>query len=365
MGDSSDSRSPNIETGPAPVPDNLQPMFFHERPILYRAWHRVQVRARLPHEAGVVVVLLGYYTLGALIAAALGELPQFVAFFILPALLVIDAIGLIGVDLARVNYGRILWKWTPDFDEPYLSQVRDHWDRINYAARAHILSVFGLLMALSYVIAIRATDAQLFPIPAISRPILLGNPILFLYIAIVVCLTGYLGGLGIHITLEHIQFVDRIRRIRLNPQRLLMGETELVEFAWFSFAISVTWFISLGVVAFVFYGDFDLVTYSIYFSGILIGFLLFFLPQYYLHRLVSDSKLELVAEIAADVPPDFVRIKDPTARQMALTSLILIRSIDSIEEWPVNVRVVATEMIAATLPIFVAVFGPAVGFGHL
>jgi len=335
-----------------------RPEFLDDRPLASIGLGRVSSASHLPLIGGILLLSVVLYGLGAAIAQEENELHAYASFYILPLLISLVAIGLYFISIAPHRYGNILWNWSPHFGAEYEDHLRSHWHRINHSKQTHILSFSGGAGGVLYVSLIRLLGPGIVPIPPISQPILFGGPILFGYVAIICGVTGYFAGLGLHIVIEHLRFYSRLPRLRLDPHRLIVGDTELTRLAWFSFSISLIWFACLAVVAIIFYGDFDAVTIGLFACGSLFGVMLFLVPQVYLHEVIQLAKKTLVAEIAGSLPRNWATQEVLAADPSIAPRLTLIRSVDSITEWPVDLRLVLSEIGAVLLPVAASVLSP-------
>lgn len=313
------------------------------------------------HMLGVVVLLGILYAAGLAIGYEQGDAEQVLRFYFLPVMLVEIGWGVFAIDWARGRYKRILWDWRKNFGEWYQDTLYRHWRRLCHDKESYWVTAPAAAAVAGYIIGIRVSHGSTIPIPSISQPIVLGSPAEFVYITIVGAILGYVGGWGIYIIIEHTRFLHSLSQKHLIAFRVITGESEIKELAEFSLMNSVNWFVALAIVSPIFFTNINRASISGYIAATLIGFVAFILPQFYLHDIMVRAKSTLVRELRDTLPSGVQETQALTSDVRAMSILTLIRTTDQMPDWPIDIRVVMTEVLGVLLPVVTGILGAQFG----
>lgn len=313
------------------------------------------------HALGVTTALLGVYAVGFLTAWATGDFGGFVTFYAVPLVLAEIGWGIFSMDWLRDRYRQVLWEWRRNFGGEYRDRLDAHWKRLadEYAS----LRFTGPLMAIcaGLILGVRVLPGFASFVGSIAQPVVSAPGPLFVYFLVLGVALGYVAGWGVHIIVEHMAFLAALARAHLNPYGIMTGESGIEAVANLSFLSSVSWFGAVALATGVLYRNLDVGSIALYLFAVAIGLVGFLVPQVYLHRMLVGAKSALEAEFQSLLPRDWQRVGRVVEDLRTMTVLNLIRSVDTIPEWPINITVIITGLIAAVLPIAVAAIGVNLG----
>jgi len=331
--------------------DDVTPSpYLHRRPFLLRTSHRVCKLTGGPHEFAVFVALLAAYVIGAAIAYSEGLLGQYLDWYILVAILF--AMGWVTgwLEWGRKLYTGLLWKWRNNFDERYLPLARKHLETALGDGHSVWIIVPALILGEGEVLSVRLSGGTVLQVPPVSRWIVFGPLPIFIFLMIVLTAAGVIAGVAVSAVLEHVVFMHRLAKLPLDPFRLLSADTYLGELAKFGFAASMSWFVGVAVAGIILYGDLNAVTIPLYGLAAVVGLVLFFLPQIYINRMIVRSKKRLKMRLRRLLPKDWEKPDRLTADPRIPHTLELIQHADGVKDWPIDVPVIFSELMAALIP---------------
>lgn len=337
------------------------PEFLESSPPLIHALEAVSRRTRVPAPFVVAVPCVALYAIGYAIAGGLGEESTYRTYFVIPLGIVGFGFVLSAVMWAHRRYAPLVWDLRHGYAHGYVHRLRVHWKRLTDPGRALLLEVPLVAGAVGYVVLVRFVQAPWDAIPKFSDWIAFGPLPLFVYLAILAGLAGYVSAVGAYLFLEHIWFLSTLADLQTNDRALLTRKVDLDELAMFSFYGSGTWFVGLGLVTLIFYHDVTAYTIGAYLTATALGLVFFIMPQAYIHRDICRSKKDLLNRLRKQLPEEWEISDNPEFSQQAVGLLNLIHQVDRLSEWPIEVNVIFLELIAASSPIFLALASSQLG----
>ena len=353
---------------PDPPEAKEPPPFLGSRPAFLEAARRLGVWIRgtsqgypWRHVAIVAAALAGVYLVGYGIAIASGQVALYLGYIVVPLVLAEIGWAVVAMDWLRDQYRSALWAWRLNFGEAYEGVLRDYWTRLTESRSSRAFSGSIALIAAAVPLAMRETGGSVLGLQSIAGPIVAAAPGLMVLFVLLAAGLGYVAGWGGYLILEHIRFLQALARMDLNPYRVLTGESQIEEIGRLSFVSSLAWFAAVALATLVLYRHLSAGALGLYAVALVIGFASFLLPQLSLHHILVSAKKELIREYRNLLPEGWQSRPAISESVRVMTILNLIRAVDGIPEWPVDVRVVASELIAALLPVAAALLAPSVG----
>ncbi len=344
------------------------PPFLGTRPEFLEATRRLGMWIRGPthgypwrHVGVVAAWLAGIYLIGYGIAMASGQTALYLGDIVVPLVLAEIGWAVIAMDWLRDQYRSALWAWRLNFGEAYEGVLRDYWTRLTRSRSSRSFSLTIALIAATVPLVVRETGGTVLGLQSIAGPIVAAAPALMVLFVLLAAGLGYVAGWGGYLILEHIRFLRALARMDLNPYRVLTGESQVEEIGRLSFVSSLAWFAAVALATLVLYRHLSPGSLGLYAVVLVIGFASFLLPQLSLHHILVSAKQKLIGEYRALLPEGWQSRPVISENLRVMTILNLIRAVDGIPEWPVDVRVVASELIAALLPVAAALLAPSIG----
>lgn len=188
----------------------------------------------------------------------------------------------------------------------------------------------------------------------------------FLFCLATLALAGYFYGAGVYLLLRHLMFVRTLSKqpldLDLMEDRLLHHGArklkELKDVVKFSFDISVIWLIAVLILALAVspVGQLEnIATLAFLGASVIVGFVLFLVPQYYLHKSIVDGKIRLNERQNARFEAEQGPIGNQLTSEQRLLLLNMHEHIDKLEAWPADIEFVLIDIAVSLIPIAVTI----------
>lgn len=310
----------------------------------------VSDRLHAPYPIAIAILVAGLYGTGFLIATAEADEHAFLADYLL-------GLGMIGLFYVACSaeWGsrrarRQIWDARQSFDDGYTEIYRKMWERVCDPKDSLVLVGPVVATATGYVTAVRISGGSLLEIVPTSHYIVMGPPLLFAYLLVVLFVFGAITGVCIYGIVMLVWFCEELRPVPLRPRSFLIRDSSLEELALTSFWLSVFVFggIVIGIAGF--YGNINEVSSLLVGLGGFLGFFVFLTPQLAIHHAIMNSKRSVMAEIQGKIPETgsvSTLVEDPNLRSM----LAFLHQVDGVKECPIDVRFVLTEGVVTVGPL--------------
>lgn len=304
---------------------------------------------------GVVVLLLAWYAVGVCIAWRSGVLVTFLEFY--PGVVIFVGLGLVAVtvEMARARYVAILERWVHDFDPQYEKAAAEHWENLCDDRAGLTWAIPVAVFAGMYVVFLRLVPVTAFPVSPVIQGVIFGPLPLFVYTVILGAAVGFAAGVAVHFGWEIIRFIRQSSSQSLDSFEFVSAEADLTPMSDLITTVVVVWFVGIALCTVVLFQTVDWVSLGVYLAGVGAGLVIFCVPQWYIHRIIVNSKKRAKSELWARLPNGGKGDSLSDMDQESLTILGLIRETDSINEWTVDLRHVVTIVAGALFPYLLTI----------
>ncbi len=328
------------------------PEFLEDRPRALRWIGDLSGFLHTPFVGTVALLVAGLWVADGALANYYGYFGDFVRLLAAPALFlgVVIAIGFI--EWTRIRYRKVLWGWHSNFGEEYIDRLRAHWRNLCDDRRMLVTILPVEVVLLGYLVSIRLAIApSLLPVTAVEFPFLDGPILLFGIVFLLLLVGAYWVGMAIYIIYELTNFTRTVSGLPLHQFQLLSGEADLSDLASLSVVISTMWFVGVALATVVFSQNFDLFSLGIYAVAVVIGTFLFVVPQWFLHQAIVRGKERIVRQLRSSLPGRWHEQAEVRHDERTMTLLTLIRQVDGVKDWPVDVKTTLSLVLGMIVPV--------------
>ena len=333
-----------------------------------------------------VTLFGGIYLIGLALAFHYGEPRQYLGNPLVPSLLVATGWCAVWISWAssvyeagmyEVTKGRASWAALTflRLPEDRKAELKAHWDRLCDTRQALKYSIPAMALIAVYAFFSIYTPFGLPTLAPTSVIALYRFPdqsyIMFLYLTAVAAIFALTGSFGLFFTFEHLRFLSSFVKGETNSlasdkttttvRNLYLAHKPLQELASATFLSSTAWFGAVAILVGVFVVEVNVAT----FLGLLVligfGFYVFIRPQWEAHVLIRTAKETALKQLEVSLGEQWYDAQRGVPKPEHLTTLAVVHGISAMDDWHIDLRLVAAQVAGALVPILLAFAGGSLG----